>query len=249
MASPYQAFGLSCPSGGSFYICENSSTKFIGCCTVDACSASNDGSCPPKSLRVSSFSSEKYTELPTQDCDDPRGKSIWWTCKFNQPPFMGCCSSNPCASGQCPLDDLVPAKLSDNAVLKASFLSPEVTAMPTTVSTKSTSSAQATTTHSPSTSTPGIAQASDRPQSSSGSGLSGGAIGGIAAAAAVFIILIIAGVMYRCGWRARKKEGQTEGSGAPGAMSQNLSGHGEGQSMDVNQYRGSQSRKRKRRHM
>ena len=246
--TPYQAFGLSCPDGGIFYVCENSSTEFIGCCAVDACSASNNGTCPQNSLRVSSFSSDVYQDLPKQDCDDPRGTSIWWTCKFNRPPFMGCCSINPCANGQCPIDDLVPAKLSNDAGLKASFLTPKVSATPTTISTQSTSSTLATTTTHSSPSTTGIPQASDRPKSPDGGGLSGGAIGGIAAGAAIVIIIIIAGIMYRCGWHARKRKEQTEGSRVPSIMSQNLSGHGEGQSMDVNQYRGSRSRKRKRSH-
>jgi len=89
MADPFQFFGLSCPSGGSFYICQHNATEFIGCCTTNSCTPEANGYCSAANLRTSSFSGDKYTELAKQDCDDALSINIWWTCKDNRPRLWG----------------------------------------------------------------------------------------------------------------------------------------------------------------
>ena len=179
-SKPYEAFGLSCPSGGNFYICQGNATEFIGCCTTNPC-ADGSGKCPTEDLRTSSFSADSYEDLPRQDCDDSRSFNIWYTCKFNQPPFVGCCNTNPCAEGSCPKEDLVPAKLSGDTGLRQLFLSPTVTG--SSASSTATAESQVQVTHN--------------------GGLSAGAIGGIVAGAAVVLIMVVGALMYRCGFNAK----------------------------------------------
>ncbi|KAK5656454.1 hypothetical protein OQA88_4837 [Cercophora sp. LCS_1] len=183
MADAFRFFGLSCPSGGSFYVCQNNATEFIGCCTTNPCTAEANGHCPTANLRASSFSADTYTDLPRQDCDDAQSIQIWYTCKFNQPPFMGCCASNPCAKGACELSDLRPAKLSGEPVLRESFLQPGVSAT--------------------STGTAASATASKDAAAAPSGGLSSGAIGGIVVGVVLLIIGVVAFFLYRRGWRAR----------------------------------------------
>ncbi|KAJ9161911.1 hypothetical protein NKR19_g1800 [Coniochaeta hoffmannii] len=72
MPDPFSTFGLSCPSGGSFYICQNNKTEFIGCCTADPC-LDGSGSCPQANLRNASFSADSYDGLKPQDCAEDTG--------------------------------------------------------------------------------------------------------------------------------------------------------------------------------
>ncbi|KAF5009485.1 hypothetical protein FDECE_4295 [Fusarium decemcellulare] len=72
MSNAREAFGIECPEGGKFYICEDDSTPFIGCCANDPC-GHNDGTCPDVDLRITSFNSSTYEDLPTQDCDNSQG--------------------------------------------------------------------------------------------------------------------------------------------------------------------------------
>jgi len=202
MAEAYQKFGLSCPSGGSFYICQNNATEFIGCCTTNPCTAANGGRCPQSNLRASSFSADTYTDLPRQDCDDERSIQIWYTCKFNKPPFMGCCASNPCANGLCPPSDLRPAKLSGDSELRALFLSPSPTAGGAASATTSAAPATATTT-----------------------GLSRSAVAGICAGVAAVVLIIVGFIMYKYGWNARRKR-DTEEKAAPPSLALNNSAMG-----------------------
>ncbi|KAM0522775.1 hypothetical protein ACHAPS_005784 [Verticillium nonalfalfae] len=185
--------GLSCPEGGHFYICEGDTTEFIGCCNSNPC-GDNDGNCPTSDLRVSSFSSDRYANIPAQSCDDARGARIWWTCRDNKPPFLGCCASNPCGEG-CPQDHLIAAVLSPSDEDRLPFL-------PSPATTTSVSSPPA----SSSTSSP-----SGGAGSGGSSGLSSGAIAGIAIGAAAGIA-ILAVIIWACFRRARKsrEEGHTE---------------------------------------
>ena len=118
---PRARYGLSCPTGGSFYICAEAETRFIGCCEEDPCSDENRGSCPDDALHPASFSASNYIDIPGQDCVEPYNTSTWWTCQGATPPFMGCCSENPCNEG-CRRADLLPARLSDNEENAAPFL-------------------------------------------------------------------------------------------------------------------------------
>lgn len=195
MADPKTYFGLSCPNGGQFYICENITTEFIGCCTTNPCTSPDSGKCPTANLRAASFSAGKYFALKQQDCDDAASIKIWYTCADIIPPFMGCCASNPCAAGLCTPTDLRPAKLSSEPGRRASFLHPGGTDPSTTTS---SSSATSTATNTAPTST------------TSSTNLSGGAIGGICAAATVVLIMIV-GIAI---WYTRKK-GQERAAPTP----------------------------------
>ncbi|KAL2016213.1 hypothetical protein VTK56DRAFT_4070 [Thermocarpiscus australiensis] len=110
--SSASSIGPSYPSGGTFYVCQNNATEFVGCCTTDPC-ADGTGACSDRDLRPASFSSDSYEDIPPQICDSDGEDANWYTCAFTKPPFMGCCkNTNPCATGSCPTEDLVPALLS-----------------------------------------------------------------------------------------------------------------------------------------
>ncbi|KAM5354284.1 hypothetical protein ACJ41O_000934 [Fusarium nematophilum] len=189
MSDPKGYFGLSCPSGGKFYICEDAETEFVGCCTSDPCS-DGKGTCPDDDLRVASFSGDSYEDIPPQDCDDPRGSEIWFTCKFNSPPFMGCCDENPCAKGSCARSKVVPAMLSDDTANRERFLQPddEGTATGTSGSATATASSDA-----------------DSDDGGSG-GLGTGATAGIAVGAAVVGLFLLAGLIWLLWWKPRQKK-------------------------------------------
>lgn len=186
----YKHFGLSCSEGGNYYICEDSPVQFIGCCTSDPC-GSNNGTCPDGDLRSSTFNSDSYEDLPVQDCDDDRGSTIWYACKFVSPPFMGCCSQNACSNEGCSRSRLIPAKLSSVEKNRLEFLEPDGTS-PSSTSTSTSSSSSSST-------------ASDEP-SSGGGGLSTGAIAGIAVGAAVVGILVLAFLIWMFWWKPRKNK-------------------------------------------
>lgn len=122
-ANPYQAFGLSCPNGADFHICENTKREFIGCCTVDPCS-DGSGLCERANLRAASFSESSYLDIPPQSCDSTGGDNHFYTCTANDPPFIGCCTLNPCVNMTCPSANLRAAVLSSDHDDRASFLSP-----------------------------------------------------------------------------------------------------------------------------
>ncbi|KAL8372562.1 hypothetical protein RB595_002071 [Gaeumannomyces hyphopodioides] len=121
----------SCPSGGRFYVCANAPKRFLGCCTVDPCSRGGD--CPKGNLTTTTFSADLFEDIPPQDCIGAPGSKNWFTCKANSPPFMGCCSDNPCQSKPpgCPASKLIPARLSDNTTNAAVFLPASTSPTPT----------------------------------------------------------------------------------------------------------------------
>ncbi|KAI1097279.1 hypothetical protein F4804DRAFT_181851 [Jackrogersella minutella] len=112
--------GLSCPSKGKFYVCDQADIRFIGCCTVDPC-ADGSGVCPQSDLAAASFSSDHYNDIPAQNCAQPNNATEWYTCKSSQ-PYLGCCNVNPCSSSGCPTAALLPATLSDNTADAQVFL-------------------------------------------------------------------------------------------------------------------------------
>ena len=111
---PRQFFQPSCPSGGIFYAC-TSGTNFVGCCTSTSACASG---CSDGSLQPASFNPSYYGQFQDQEC--PAG-SQWYTCAATTPPFMGCCKSNPCSGGGCPLGDVTAGFLSSNPKVAADF--------------------------------------------------------------------------------------------------------------------------------
>ncbi|KAF7552236.1 hypothetical protein G7Z17_g4450 [Cylindrodendrum hubeiense] len=176
-----QYFGLDCPDGGDFYICEKMDNEFIGCCTSNPC-ADNSGLCPKGHLRSASFDVDKFDDLQNQSCDDSRQSSVWYICENNRPPFMGCCDISPCADG-CPRSSLLPAILSPLKANRQSFLNPEAYA-----SSKATSSAASSATSTASaTSSPGDS-----------GGLSTGAVAGIAAGSAAFGAFLLGLLIWKC---------------------------------------------------
>ncbi|OIW31820.1 hypothetical protein CONLIGDRAFT_641600 [Coniochaeta ligniaria NRRL 30616] len=196
MTGPYNTFGLSCPSGGSFYICQNNQTEFIGCCTIDPCH-DGSGSCPQENLRNASFSADSYEGLKPQECAEETG--LWYTCKGDKPPFLGCCASNPCASMACPEGDLVPAKLSTDPGRRDIFV---------TAAVNSTASRNSTGTGIPSGTS--ILLVGD-----TGTRLSTGIIVGISLSVVIVVLVVIWGCvfMFKRGWHAgRRKE---RGSATP----------------------------------
>ncbi|KAF4497729.1 hypothetical protein FAGAP_6087 [Fusarium agapanthi] len=159
-------WGLSCPYGGSFYICEDDDTQFIGCCVNDPCGR-NNGTCPDGDLRAITFDSDKYSQLPQQDCDNSQGIDNWYSCAHTEPPFLGCCSQNACSS-ECPRAKLVPAKLSEVDNNRLNFLHPSQSQSSATSSVSETAST--------------TASSSSVVDANEGDGLGAGATAGIAVA-------------------------------------------------------------------
>lgn len=122
-SNSYKTFGLSCPNGGDFHICENTKREFIGCCTMDPC-ADGSGLCDEMHLRAASFSESSYLDIPPQSCETSDGADQFYTCKANDPPFLGCCTINPCVNMTCPSANLRAAILSSDHDDRASFLAP-----------------------------------------------------------------------------------------------------------------------------
>ncbi|EWZ35581.1 uncharacterized protein FOBCDRAFT_322939 [Fusarium oxysporum Fo47] len=182
-------WGLSCPNGGSFYICEDDDTQFIGCCVNDPCGR-NNGTCPDGDLRATTFNSDKYSQLPQQDCDNSQGVDNWYSCAHTDPPFLGCCSQNACSSG-CPRSRLAPAKLSEVENSRLNFLHPSQSESSTASSVSTTASTTAS-----STSTVD-ANESD--------GLGTGAAAGIAVGASVGGLTVLILVAWLFWWKPRQK--------------------------------------------
>ena len=109
-----QVFQPSCPNGGDWYACD-SGTHFVGCCASDPCTIT----CSDGDLRPASFDPSFYGKFPDQQCNTG---SRWYTCKYTDPPFMGCCKSPACDDG-CPDGDLTAGFLDSNPDDAAPFLS------------------------------------------------------------------------------------------------------------------------------
>jgi len=123
MSSEVQAaLGTTCPEGGSFYVCDDKPTKFLGCCTVNPCKT-DDGVCPDDNLTYTSYDKFSHNNIGAQSCQSDRPEVQWWTCGALDQPFMGCCSVNPCERDEgCPADSIYAAKLSDDENDAAVFL-------------------------------------------------------------------------------------------------------------------------------
>lgn len=117
------ALGTTCKNDASFYVCYEHDTKFLGCCTIDPCKT-DDGLCPDDDLEYSSYDTHSHNSIGKQECQSDRPDVQWWTCGALETPFMGCCSTNPCAEDDgCPEDEIFPARLSDDPELAKAFLS------------------------------------------------------------------------------------------------------------------------------
>ncbi|KAF4451598.1 hypothetical protein F53441_5454 [Fusarium austroafricanum] len=108
---PIKDLGLSCPSGGDFYICNNDPQRFIGCCDTNPCGA-RKGLCPDQHIKPASFNETLQHEFLPQACINDNADVKWYTCSETTPPFLGCCAVDPCVVGTCPRKELRAAKLS-----------------------------------------------------------------------------------------------------------------------------------------
>ncbi|KAI0424864.1 hypothetical protein F5Y09DRAFT_323186, partial [Xylaria sp. FL1042] len=185
---PRVKFGLSCPINGNFYICQDSSTRFIGCCGVDPCTAELDGECPTSELFNASFSAASGIMFLPQSCAGPYDSSIWYTCDNAQPPFLGCCTNNPCNDG-CMSGHLVPAILSEDSKNASQLMLPETTTITTSpVSTAISSTAG--------TSVLPVGTENPSPNPIANGSARAGMIAGISVAGVVILLLAIAAYLW-----------------------------------------------------
>ncbi|GAP87525.1 hypothetical protein SAMD00023353_2600200 [Rosellinia necatrix] len=196
---PITHLGLSCPSGGDFYICQDSKVQFLGCCEVDPCGSEHDG-CPSSAIHQASFDRDRYDDIPGQSCVASTLPALWYTC-ISGPTFLGCCASNACANGGvCPEEDLVGATLDSDPRNAEVFL----TATPTSAtSIKSTAIAPTSSVSSPTstaaTSTPTSNPPTDQKGTSPPIGaIAGGVVGGL------LLLALVAFLFFRCGRRKRR---------------------------------------------
>lgn len=115
LLSQRQNFSPSCPSGGTWYACDSGS-RFVGCCN-SVTSPCADTGCPHGNLNAASFDTNYFGKFPDQQC--PHGSS-WYSCALTDPPFLGCCKTNPCSTG-CPQGDLAAGWLSTNPQIAAAY--------------------------------------------------------------------------------------------------------------------------------
>ncbi|KAF5646847.1 hypothetical protein F52700_1755 [Fusarium sp. NRRL 52700] len=127
--NPVKDLGLTCPYGGTFYICADDPDRFIGCCTINPCGA-RKGLCLDHSLRSASFNATLQHEFLPQACINDNVDVSWYTCVGEALPFLGCCAIDPCLRGVCPQRDLRAAKLSDKAKNAQDFLDGDPEYMP-----------------------------------------------------------------------------------------------------------------------
>jgi hypothetical protein len=85
--------------GGEWYAC-TTGTKFVGCCSVNPCTEM----CPTHALHPIAFDPSMFGKFADLSCGSGGGI---FTCSKNQ-TFYGCCKSNPCLDGGCPIGDLLP---------------------------------------------------------------------------------------------------------------------------------------------
>ncbi|KAH7163433.1 hypothetical protein B0J13DRAFT_37011 [Dactylonectria estremocensis] len=196
-SAAYQYFGLSCSDGGSFYICEDAEIEFMGCCTSDPCS-DGSGVCPDGKLRASTFNKDSYEDMPPQECAEADLPSLWYTCAFITPPFLGCCAENPCVTGSCSRSNVTTAVLSSDEGNRQDFLEPDGADSSTTSSSTSSASASAST-----------SAAADNDDGSVT--LSAGAVAGIAAGAGVIALLLLGFLIWKFWWVPRKRKQQGKG--------------------------------------
>jgi len=200
-----QSFDPSCPSGGSFYAC-TSGTRFVGCCNDDPCQTG----CSDGNLEPASFNPALYGTIQDQEC--PMG-SEWYTCTTTNPPFMGCCKSNPCSSTYgCPTGDVTAGFLSSNPAVAKGFL-------PAAASSSSAASSPTSASHS-SSATSASASASaatltNTPTHKITTGaIAGGAIGGFAGLALLLALLALFLRRTTAKSRRHMAEGRSQSQGS-----------------------------------
>lgn len=208
MSGPISSLGLTCPSGGQFYICQGNTTQFLGCCASDPC-ADGKGSCPQADIRYASFNASDYAKIHSQACASTDATDKWYTCSGAglHDPFLGCCASNACGGGTgCPTKDLVAARLSDDKSSAAAFLTAAASSNSRTASATASSSGSKSTRVSSSTagtiSSATVSKATATAtgavgsRSGSSSGLSTGAKAGIGVGCAVALVAVVGVLLF-----------------------------------------------------
>ncbi|CAO2647789.1 Nn.00g087110.m01.CDS01 [Neocucurbitaria sp. VM-36] len=107
---------LSCANGGDWYICLTG-TKFVGCCAVNPCTEI----CPTHAIHPISFDPSLYGKIPDFTCGNGTDAFM---CSRGQ-TFLGCCKTNPCVTGECPVGHLLPA-FADRPELVSAYGDPNV---------------------------------------------------------------------------------------------------------------------------
>ncbi|KJZ77814.1 hypothetical protein HIM_02991 [Hirsutella minnesotensis 3608] len=204
MEKPEERFGIKCPAKSNFYVCSSSKSQFIGCCSINPCDRP-DGDCPQDKLEATSFYKSAYNLIPPQDCvGESRALSdaLWYTCAATDPPFMGCCTENPCkSSAGCPKNSVRAASLSTTRDYAAPFLGLPIESAPkpsASSASSSTSSATATFVHVHTTLQAG-ATSTGKPTGSSG--LSSGSVAGISIGATAAAVMIFSALFF---WLKRR---------------------------------------------
>lgn len=199
-------WGFSCPKGGSFYICPDMEQEFLGCCSVDPCTKERNGVCPDDNLRPGSFSSDKWGLLPAQGCSVSKEEAVFFTCRDATPTFIGCCATGniPCNAG-CPQDKLRQSVLNNlpfEGESRRYLLNPNGSGISYD---RAKAAANGTASTSSSTTQP-TSSSTTQPDPNGSGGLSTGAIAGIAVGAVLAGLIIVAAIMWKCGWFPRKKK-------------------------------------------
>ncbi|POR39557.1 Uncharacterized protein TPAR_00259 [Tolypocladium paradoxum] len=193
MEGPEKRLGTACPNGGKFYVCEDKPARFVGCCTTNPCDTKN-GVCPQEKLQTATFNKDVYDKIPAQECMGDGNNTLWYTCAYSVPPFMGCCAENPCRPSGCSLDALRPAMLSNDRDAAAAFLPMPVSSSTQSRASTTSSSLAETSTHAVTTTPvptklPG-GGTTDAPTGSHGE-LSKGAIAGVAVGSTAGAIMLL----------------------------------------------------------
>ncbi len=113
-------FGIYCVNGEPLYA-RNNVSAFLGCCTIDP-GTTDDFLCPDGKVRPMMFNPDAYNKIPAQECLGNDANALWYSCAATSPPFLGCCTINPCNKGYCPGGYLKGAKLNSKDELATLFL-------------------------------------------------------------------------------------------------------------------------------
>ncbi|KAH7002196.1 hypothetical protein EDB80DRAFT_720116 [Ilyonectria destructans] len=204
---PVPNLGLGCPKGGDFWICANKPGRFIGCCTSNPCET-DDGVCPDDDLEPATFGKDAYAEIPGQACVSDNYLVQWYICAGTTPPFIGCCTVDPCEKGSCPDASLKAARLSDLEENADKFMecvtassAPTTSSASMTLSTLLTSTLTTSTTTSTSTTSTGTVSSTPRPDGNRGHRLNKGGTAAISISMVIVVVVLLVLVVWQ--YRAR----------------------------------------------
>lgn len=199
---PVPNLGLGCPKGGDFWICANKPARFIGCCTSNPCET-DYGVCPDDDLEPVTFDKDAYAEIPGQACVSDNYLVQWYICAGTTPPFIGCCTVDPCKKGSCPDASLKAARLSDLEENADKFMEcVTVSSAPTTSLAAMTLSTLLTSTlTSTSTTSTGTASSTPRPDGNRGHRLNKGETAAISISMVIVVVVLLVLVVWQ--YRAR----------------------------------------------